>query len=53
LTALQQTRNLATADEAESSANVLDQIRVILHKQLQTINCVDSEIGMISFGLLF
>jgi hypothetical protein len=44
LSALRRSQNLATSKDAES-ANVIDHVRSILHKQLESINWADREIG--------
>jgi hypothetical protein len=45
LSSLRQSQQLVKAGEPESSATILDQIRSILHKQLESINWADREIG--------
>lgn len=49
LSALRQSKSLtdAAGSDGDSSVNVLDQIRSILQKQLESINWADNEIGLL------
>jgi len=45
LTALRQSQQLVSTNENESSSSVMDQIRLILHKQLENVSLADKDIG--------